>query len=209
MKINVIDKTAKNLNITVSESTSNIMTISITEKENKAFGFKTLDSATPGSIVTIGKRKYIVLDHATETTALLDTEKIDERAFDNENGNYEISNIRKYLNNKYYKKLCLAVGKDNIIKHKVNLEADDGTNKGTFCEDFVSLITTANYRRYREYIPITNYAWWTATRLTAVDEDYSRGVCCASSRGMLGWCGCAARLSVRPFIVLKSSVLVS
>ena len=202
MKINVTNK-VKNLNVTVSESADGFA-ILIAEKEDK-----TLGSVAPGNVVTIGKRKYIVLGHAAETTALLDANKIDERVFDDDDGDYETSDVRKYLNDKYYKELCAAVGKDNVIKHKVNLEADDGTNKGAFCEDFVSLITTTNYRRYREHIPAAGYPWWTATRVTTADKDYSRNVCYVYSNGILFWSGCDCRRGVRPFCILNSSISVS
>lgn len=202
MKIDVINK-VKNLNVTVSESADGFA-ILIAKKEDKALG-----SVAPGNVVTIGKRKYIVLGHAAETTALLDADKIDERAFDDDDGDYETSDVRKYLNDKYYKELCAAVGKDNVIKHKVNLEADDGTNKGAFCEDFVSLITTTNYRRYREHISAAGYPWWTATRVTMADKNYSRGVCCVFSGGFLRWGDCVYRRGVRPFCILNSSISVS
>lgn len=206
MKINVTNK-VKNLNVTVSESGDGVEVL-IAEKDEKKEN-KTLGSVAPGNIVTIGKHKYIVLDHTTETTALLDANKINEREFDDEDGDYETSDVRKYLNDKYYKELCAAVGKDNVIKHKVNLEADDGTNKGAFCEDFVSLITTTNYRHYREHIPAAGYPWWTSTRVTAADKGYSRLVCCVYSSGILHWCGCGYRHGVRPFCILNSSISVS
>lgn len=202
MKVNVVNNVSE-VDVTLNE-TNNGFEIIINKKENK-----TLGSVAPGNIVDIGKRKYIVLDHTTETTALLDANKIDERAFNDEDGNYETSDIRKYLNDTYYKELCAAVGKENVIKHRVDLEADDGTNKGAFCEDFVSLITTTSYCRYREHIPATGYSWWTATRLTTADKDYSRSVCCANSYGILGWNCCDYHFGVRPFCILNSSISVS
>ena len=206
MKINVTNK-VDNLNVTVNKSGDGFE-ILIAEKEDNKEN-KTLGSVAPGNIVTIGKRKYIVLGHEAETTALLDANKVDERVFDCSCGNYETSSVRKYINDKYYKELCVAVGKGNVIKHKVNLESDDGTNKGAFCEDFVSLITTTNYRRYREYIPAAGYHWWTATRLTTADKDFSRGVCCVDSSGIVNWGGCGWFRCVRPFCILNSSVSVS
>lgn len=205
MKINVTSK-VDNLNVTVVES-NNCVEIFIEEKDERKES-KTLGSVAPGKIVTIGKRKYIVLGHGAETTALLDANSIDNRVFDHYDGDYKTSDIRKYLNDKYYKELCAAVGKDNVIKHKVNLETDDGTNKGAFCDDFVSLITTTNYRRYREYIPAAGYTWWAATGVTD-DKDYSRYVCCINSRGLPNWEVCDFRNGVRPFCILNSSVSVS
>ena len=206
MKLNVTNK-VKNLNVIVSESKDGFE-ILIAEKGDKKEN-KPLGSFAPGNIVTIGKRKYIVLGHAAETTALLDANKIDERVFDDDDGDYETSDVRKYLNDKYYKELCVAVGKDNVIKHKVNLEADDGTNKGAFCKDFVSLISAANYRRYREHIPAASYPWWTATRVTTANKDYSRDVCYVHFGGILDWYDCGYHRGVRPFCILNSSIFPS
>lgn len=206
MKINVTSK-VDNLNVTVNKSGDGFE-ILITEKEDNKEN-KTLGSVAPGNIVTIGKRKYIVLGHGAETTALLDANSIDNRVFDDKGGDYKTSDVRKYLNDKYYKELCVTVGKDNIIKHKVNLEEDDGTNKGAFCEDFVSLITTTNYRRYREHIPVAGYTWWTVTGVTTADKDYSRYVCCINSCGLPNWDVCNLKNGVRPFCILNSSISVS
>lgn len=205
MKINVTSK-VDNLNVTVNKSGDGFE-ILITEKEDNKEN-KTLGSVAPGNIVTIGKRKYIVLGHEAETTTLLDANSIDNRVFDDKGGDYKTSDVRKYLNDKYYKELCVTVGKDNVIKHKVNLEADDGTNKGAFCEDFVSLITTTNYRRYREYIPASGYTWWAATGVTD-DKNYSRYVCCITSCGLPNWGVCDFKNGVRPFCILNSSISVS
>lgn len=207
MKINVTNK-VKNLNVTVDETTDGFE-IRITEKKEEDKETKTLGSVAPGNIVTIGKHEYIVLGHTAETTALLDVNKIDERVFDDDDSNYETSDIRKYLNDTYYKELCATVGKENIIKHRVDLEAEDGTNKGEFCEDFVSLITIASYRLYREHIPAAGYPWWTATRVTTADKDYYRRVCYVHCSGVLCWSICDGHFGIRPFCILNSSISVS
>lgn len=105
--------------------------------------------------------------------------------------------------------MCLAVGKENIIKHTVNLIADDGTNKGVSCEDNVSILTTGLYRRYREYLPAYGNWWRTATPVSADISSVARGVCCVDSDGVLCWNGCGGCNGVRPFCILKSSILVS
>lgn len=201
-KINIINN-VKDLNVTINESEDGFA-ILITEKKEK-----TLGEATPGSIVTIGKRKYIVLDHTAEDTIIYALDNWGDKEFDNDNGDYKTSEMRKYLNDKVYKELSDAVGRENIIKHKVNLEANDGSNKGDDCEDYVSLITTANYRRYREYIPNAGFPFWTATRVTTIDKDYSRSVCYVDSDGIVRWGDCGWRHGVRPFCILNSSVSIS
>lgn len=118
------------------------------------------------------------------------------------------SDVRTYCNGEFYKELCKAVGKHNIIPHTVNLVSDDGSNKGATVKDNVSILTCDLYRRYREHIPAAGYPWWTATRVTTADKDYSRRVCCVYSDGFLGWCDCDYRFGARPFCILNSFVSV-
>ena len=122
---------------------------------------------------------------------------------------YRKSYVRDYCNGDFYKELVNAVGADNIIPHTVNLMCDDGSNKGVVCKDNVSILTMANYRRYREQLPAIGKTFWTATGVTVLDKDYARDVCCVYSDGVPGWVDCDWTYGVRPFCILKSSVLVS
>ena len=156
----------------------------------------------------IGNREYIVLGHAEETTAVITKDFTKEMEF-GQSGDYLTSDVRKYCNGEFYNELVAAVGAENIVKHTVKLVADDGTGKGKTCCDNVSIITTENYRRYREFLKAYGDWWWTATRVTYDDEDYARRVCCVRSGGVLGWRGGGCCSGVRPFCILNSSVLTS
>ena len=78
-----------------------------------------------------------------------------------------------------------------------------------YIEDFVSILTTEEYRRYRELIPAYGEWWWTATAVTVLDENYSRCVCCVFSGGTAYWYVCVYAIGVRPFRVLDSSILIT
>lgn len=182
------------------ESNSIIITINKQSKDIE------LGSVERGKIVKIGSRNYIVLGHGEETTAVLDAEFVIEMEFGS-NADYAKSYVRRFLNEKYYKNLCKEIGKENIIQHKVKLVANDGTNKGVTCRDYVSLITNDLYRRYRNYIPTYDDWWWTATRVSNT-ENYVRSACCVCTDGILGWDICSIRTGVRPFLILKSSILI-
>lgn len=123
-------------------------------------------------------------------------------------GDYAKSDIRAYCNGEFYKELCKAVGRKNIIPHAVNLFSDDGSNKGASVRDNVSILTTDLYRRYREILPAISSSCWTATRITTLDKNYARYVCCVDSYGVLNWGGCGYSRGVRPFCILNSSVIV-
>lgn len=92
-------------------------------------------------------------------------------------GDYLNSDIRAYLNNEFYQELARTVGMGNILKHPVNLMAEDGTGK-EFCRDYVSVLSTERYRAYRKFLPAMENTCWTATRISADNTDYACCVCC-------------------------------
>lgn len=202
MEIKVINN-VPNIKVTVNQSEDGSFAILLAE-DNKV----TLGSAKPGSIVKLGNREYIVLGHGAETTAVIAKDFVKEMRF-GDTGDYVTSDVREFCNGEFLNELAAAVGMDNIVEHTVNLVADDGTGKGKTCKDKVSILTTENYRRYREFLKAYGEWWWTATRVTYDDEDYTRGVCCVSSSGILSWSDCGYCCGVRPFCILNSSVLIS
>ena len=175
---------------------------------DKPIGGKTLGSVKPGDTVTISEREYIVLSHENGTTAIITKDPTKSMAFGID-GNYARSYVRAYCNGEFYKELCKAVGKDNIIPHTVDLVSDDGSSKGVGVMDNVSTLTCDLYRRYREFLPAIDFDCWTATRVTTLDKDYARSVCIVDHGGILGWDDCGYFGWVRPFCILNSSVLVS
>lgn len=201
MKINVINN-IPNVKVTCDKSDDSSCTITLTEDKRFPLG-----EAQLGSVVKIGNREYIVLDHSKNTTAVI-TKNFAQKMKFGESGSYLTSDVRKYCNGEFYNELVAAVGAENIVKHTVKLVADDGTGKGKTCCDNVSIITTENYRRYREFLKVYGDWWWTATRVAYNYENYTRSVCYVFSYGILSWGDCDYCIGVRPFCILKSSVLV-
>lgn len=202
MEIKVINN-VPNIKVTVNQSEDGSFAILLAE-DNKT----TLGSVKPGSVVKLGNREYIVLGHGAETTAIIAKDFVKEMRF-GDTGDYVTSDVREFCNGEFLNELAAAVGIDNIVEHTVNLVADDGTGKGKTCKDKMSILTTENYRRYREFLKAYGDWWWTATRVTYEDEDYARCVCYVNSDGSLSWCGCGYCRGVRPFCILNSSVLIS
>lgn len=201
MKIDVINN-APNVKVTVNESEKGF-TILLSEETKQKLG-----DVAPGTTIKLGNREYVVLGHGEDTTAVI-TKNFTKSMEFGENNDYRFSDVRKYCNGEFYRELVAAVGKENIVKHKVNLTADDGTGKGTLCKDNVSILTTELYRRYREFLPAYGDWWWTATPVNSDNEDYARGVCWVNSSGILSWFNCDFSLGVRPFCILNSSILLS
>lgn len=194
-----------NIKVAVERTEGGKLVINLNEESKVALG-----NVTPGSTVKIGNREFIVLGHGAETTAVITKEFTKEMVFDENSGDWRTSKVREYCNGEFYNELAAVIGKENIVKHTVNLVADDGTGKGITCKDDVSLLTTELYRRYREYLPAYGNWWWTATRVSHDDSlGYARSVCCVYSYGILNWSGCGRCSGVRPFCILNSSILVS
>lgn len=202
MKIEV-QNNIPGVNVSVNQNADGSFAILLTQ-----IAGKTLSSVKPGDTVTIGEREYIVLGHEKGTTAIV-TKKPTKTMVFGKDGDYTKSDVRAYCNSEFYNELCKAAGKYNIIPHTVALVADDGSNKGAGVTDNVSILTCDLYRRYREFLPAIDFACWTATRVTTLDEDYARSVCIVDRGGILGWDDCGYFGWVRPFCILNSSVLVS
>ena len=200
MKIEV-QNNVPNVKVSVNQNEDGSLAILLSQ-------VNTLGSINPGEIVTLGEREYIVLGHGEETTAIIAKKPTKSMTF-GKDGDYTKSDIRTYCNGEFYKELCKAVGKHNIIPHTVNLVSDDGSNKGATVKDNVSILTCDLYRRYREFLHAIGSSCWTATRVTTLDKDYARRVCVVDSRGVLSWGDCVYSDGVRPFCILNSSILVS
>ena len=163
-----------------------------------------------GGIVEIMGLKWIVLDK-TENGYLCLSERLkDDMRFDSSCNDWKSSDLRNYLNTKFYKKLEDEVGKENIISFERNLLSLDGQTEYGTCEDKVSLITVDEYRKYRVLIPNTkDYSWWTITPDSTKcnkDEVWVRYV--SSSGDIYGW-GCYGSLGVRPFCIFSSLIFES
>ena len=203
MKFNVINN-SPNVNVEVKDNLDGSVAIIVDVKPSS----KPLSSYKPGETVTLGNREYIVLGQSEETTSII-TKAITRNMRFGSSNDYRKSDVCTYCNDIFYNELANTVGKENIIMHTVNLMCDDGSNKGVSCRDNVSILTMENYRRYREYLSEFDDSFWAATGVTILDRDYARGVCCISSNGVPDWSKCDWFDGVRPFCILRSSILVS
>lgn len=200
MEIKVINN-VPNLNVTINQSEDGSFAILLAEDKRKQLGCAEL-----GSVKRIGDREFIVLEHTELGTAVIAKDIVKRMEFGS-TGDYTTSNVRSYCISDFYNEMVKAIGEDKIIRHAVDLTADDGTGIKTI-EDSVSVLTTERYRRYRKFLKAMGESWWTATRVTSEVSNYTGRVCCVSSSGFLGWDGCGWCGGVRPFLILDSSLLV-
>lgn len=200
MEIKVINN-VPTLNVTINQSEDGSFAILLAEDKRQQLGCAEL-----GSVKKIGNHEFIVLEHTELGTAVI-TKDIVKRMEFGSTGDYTTSNVRSYCISDFYNEMVKAIGEDKIIRHAVDLTADDGTGIKTI-EDSVSVLTTERYRHYRKFLKAMGESWWTATRVTSEVSNYTGDVCDVDSNGVLNWSVCDWSYGVRPFLILDSSLLV-
>ena len=165
-----------------------------------------------GDTFKVGDFEFVVLEHCEETTAVILKEFWKTDSFDSNFNDYKESEIRKQLNEDFYNNLSDCVGGENIVKHTVDLTADDGKTDYGYCEDFVSLLTCEMYRKYVYILDkhkIDEW-WWLVTPYSTKSNNYEKLVRCVSNFGTLDYNDCNYfSCGVRPFCILKSNIFVS
>lgn len=159
-----------------------------------------------GSVVNIGDKEFIVVEHFGNGTGLVLKNNATRLSF-GDTADYRQSNVRKYCVEDFYQELSCLVGTDHIIRHTVDLMAEDGTFYDNIIYDTISILTLDRYGKYRRYISIGEN-FWTATRVTESDSC-KRYVCYVGSDGVLGWEVCGICRGVRPFCILDSCLLIN
>ena len=130
--------------------------------------------------------------------------------FDSSCNNWQSSDLRNYLNTKFYNQLADAVGEENIIPFERDLLSMDGQTEYGACEDKVSLLTVDEYRKHRALIPNTDdYWWWTITPWSTPCNDYHTTIAVVSPSGFISYYCCNSNFGVRPFCIFSSAIFES
>lgn len=73
--------------------------------------------------------------------------------------NYRTSNVRRILSDM----AKFVFERKSLLRHNVDLVADNGDHAYGIVHDFVFILTCDEYRKYRDYIPLYDSWIWTAT----------------------------------------------
>lgn len=136
-------------------------------------------------------------------------DSLGDKKFDENSSDWNESSLREYLNNEFYEKIAREVGRENIISSKRNLLSLDGQTEYGESDDFVSLLTVDEYRKYRKLIPNTGDWWWLVTPWSTPCNEYSKTVTVVSPSGDFGNLNCYGVLGVRPVCIFSSSIFES
>ena len=163
-----------------------------------------------GNTVEVAGIKWLVLDKLEKGYLVISEDFYGEyKEFDNSKNDWKTSSLRNYLNTKLRKEIEEDVGEDALVKFDRDLTSMDGQTEYGICEDYVSIITFDEYRKYRKLLPNTGEYWWTLTPDSTASNDDSRWVRVVSPRGNISYLSCGSGGGVRPFCILKSNIFVS
>lgn len=157
--------------------------------------------------------EFIVLDKLPNGDMfVIKSEFLPDRYEFGDNNDWRVSPIRTSMNSgEIYQHMCELFGAENIIDMHRDLTSLDGLDDYGTCIDKVSMLTAAEYAKYHKILGVMSEyecSWLTITPFSTPSNDYSGGVCCVSSDGILRWRGCGWGRAVRPVLTLSSSTLV-
>lgn len=153
--------------------------------------------------------EYIVCEQFGEETAIVRKDLLDTDFKFGDTNNWAKSNIREKLSGDYLKKLEENFGEENILEHEVNLLSMDGYDDYGVVQDKVSLMTFDRYRKYHKHIKNCDRISYLSTPDSTSLGYGSSYVQVVFSDGDVVCNGCDCNGGVRPFCILKSSILVS
>lgn len=136
-------------------------------------------------------------------------DSLGNKIFDGNSNNWNKSSLRTYLNGELYEKISKEIGKDNIVSFKRDLLSLDGQEEYGETDDFVSLLTVDEYRKYRKFIPNTGDWWWLITPWSTPCNNYKLTVAVVTPSGNFNYYYCDLSFGVRPFCIFFSSIFES
>lgn len=173
---------------------------------------KPLADFSPGDKITVADYTFVVLEHDDQGTFLILEDLLPARKFDSDSSNWIGSDLREWLYHcDLYQKIKNELTPDALIGMHRDLTSMDGLTDYGSIQDYISLLTFDEYRKYHTILGLNpNYSdwWWLLTPASTPSNGHSRNVCYVCDCGFPSWCYCSYDDGVRPVLKLKSSILV-
>lgn len=163
-----------------------------------------------GKTIEVAGIKWLVLDKLEKGYLVISDEFYGKsREFDTDCNNWDSSDLRQELNTELRRKIEEAVGEGGLLKFTRDLLSMDGQTEYGSCEDYVSLISVDEYRKYRKLLPNTGEWWWTLTPDSTKCNDDTSYIRIVSPSGRIHDNDCNDSLGVRPVCIFSSSIFES
>lgn len=146
--------------------------------------------------------EWICLDIIDGNYLAITAEVWKKLPFDVGNHNdWDQSSLRKILNNDFIN----ILNKDYLIIQTSDMVADNGDRKYGSCEDYITILSCDQYRKYRDLVPCYPEWMWTLTPRSSYG-GLVRIICPASD---ISNYGAYNRYGVAPVVLFSSEILKS
>ena len=163
---------------------------------------------TIGDTFELAGVNWKIIDITSDGCVCL-ADSIGNMKFDSENNDWRTSNLRKYLNEEFLKKMESEIGTGILIEFERNLLSLDGQTEYGTCDDKVSLLTVDEYRKYRKFIANTDDWFWLISPLSTPCNGFKNSVSVVAPSGRVGDYNCRYCNGVRPFCIFSSAIFES
>lgn len=206
-KINVINNTKNNINVTVNEKDNGIQILIDTIHEKVQLS----ELKQYEHFFDDDGEEYILCKLFEDGTAsVLQANLLDKKMEFGKNNNWNGSYWREHLNGEYLVSLEQKFGTENIIEHKVDLTSMDGFDDYGYTMDKVAIRTFDEFRETSKGVGLVDDTEILATPNQTPSRGNASYVQVVDDDGGMGYGGCDwGSGSVRPFFFLKSSIFVS
>lgn len=121
------------------------------------------EALNPGEHFIYNNIEFICLDIIDGNYLAMTAEPWQEMPFDTNNCNdWRKSSLRRVLNNDFLDLL----DRKHLVKQTSDLIADNGDKAYGTCEDYVTILSCDQYRKYRDIVPLFEEWMWTLTPWT-------------------------------------------
>lgn len=117
--------------------------------------------------------------------------------------NWKTSTLRRFLNEDVLEEHFDA---KHLIKQTSNLTADNGDKAYGTCEDYITLLSCEQYRKYRDYVPLFEECMWTLTPWRC-DTGYASDVRHVNPAGAINVSDADNRYGLAPVCLFNSDNL--
>ena len=162
-----------------------------------------------GDTFELIEKKWKILSSNGKGVFCLCMDSLGDKTFDSKCNEWDLSDLRDYLNTDVYKKIIDEIGEENVIGFERDLLSLDGQSEYGTCKDFVSLISIDEYRKYRSMIPNFKERWWTLTPYSTKCNDDTRWLTVVSPGGGIGIGDFDICRGVRPVCIFSSTLFES
>lgn len=163
-----------------------------------------------GKTIEVAGINWLVLDKLEKGYLVISDEFYGKsREFDTDCNNWDSSDLRQELNTELRRKIEEAVGEGGLLKFTRDLLSMDGQTEYGSCEDYVSLISVDEYRKYRKLLPNTGEWWWTLTPDSTKCNDDTSYIRVVTPSGNVYDDDYSCSNGVRPVCIFSSSIFES